>query len=278
MSTSTYSIRELGQKAQDLASELRTTGILNNDSYLKLQNLLKSNLREQAVMEGSENPELWKVNCEELLKTLSEFSKLMEQYHLSNSSDGLKKKVEELERKVEELKKEVKELREKLEMIEGSRERKLESFGKELGELKKAIKAPMSESSEYRMVAQLAHMVERKMVDYVLTKVIGPPERLYITSLAHLQQALNREQNFTQPLNDDTKREEARQRWEELQARVGWQEQHYRCIEFLKAHCNYVADPELDTGLLKRLLNESNSFPHRSECEELLSMLEKINQ
>ena len=275
MSTSTCSIRELGRKAQDLAFELRSTGILNSDSYLKMQNLLRSDLREKAIMEGVENPELWKVNCEELLKTLTEYSKLMEEYHLSTSDSGLKKKVDDLEKKVKDLKREVKELQEKLEIAESSREKRLEGFGKEIGDLRRLIS---SEGSDHQMVGQLAYKMERKIVEYVLTKVIGPPERLYITSLGHLQQAIKREENFTQPLNDDAKREQAMTRWEELKKHIGWQEQHYRCIEFLKAYRIHVTDLELDISVLKRAMSESKSFPHKSECEELLTMLEKINQ
>jgi predicted transcriptional regulator len=281
MSTSTHCIKELGRKARDIASELRSTGILNSDSYVNMQKLLKSDLRDKADMEGAENPEVWKTNCEELLKTLTEYSKLMEQYHLSTDNSGLKQKVEELERKVEELKREVKELQAKLkgmektlETSEGNREKKLEHFGRELGDLKKALKG-----SDYMMVGQLAHKVESKIVDHVLTEVIGPPKELYITSLTNLQQVLNREQNFTQPLQDDEKCEEAKKRWEELRTRIGWTEHHYRCIEFLKAYrIHHATASELDITVLKTTIRECATFPHRSECEELLSMLDKISQ
>ena len=286
MSTSTHRIKELGRKARDIASELRSTGILNSDSYLNMQqNLLKSDLRDKAVMEGTENPEVWKTNCEELLKTLIEYSKLMEQYHLSTDNSSLKRKVEELERKVEDLKREVQELQVKLkdmektlETTEENREKKLEHFGRELGDLKKALKMPSDEGSDYLMVGQLAHKVERKIVDYVLTKVIGPPQRLYITSLTNLQQALNREQNFTQPLQDDEKCEEAKRRWEELQMRIGWTEHHYRCIEFLKAYRVHATASELNISVLKTAIGGCTTFPYKSECEELLRMLDKINQ
>lgn len=285
MSTSTHCIKELGRKARDIASELRSTGILNSDSYLNMQKLLKSDLRDKADMEGAENPEVWKINCEELLKTLTEYSKLMEQYHLSTDNSGLKRKVEELERKVEELKREVKELQAKLkemektlETSEDNREKKLEQFGRELGDLKKALKMPGDEGSDYLMVGQLAHKVESKIVDHVLTKVIGPPHRLYITSLTNLQQVLNREQNFTQPLQDDEKCEEAKRRWEELQTRIGWTEHHYRCIEFLKAYRVHATASELDITVLKTAIRECATFPYKSECEELLSMLDKISQ
>ena len=285
MTTSTYSIQEVGRKAQDLASELRSTGVLNSDSYQKMQALLKTGLRERAIMEGSENPEIWKLNCEELLKTLNEYSKLMEQYHHSTNNSSMKKKVEELERKVEELKKEVKELQQKLrelektlETSEGSREKRLESFGKELGELRKAIKMPATQVSDYVLVGQLAYKVEKTIVDYVLTKVIGPPQKQYITSLVHLQQALNREQNFTQPLNDDVKCAEANKRWEELQTQISWQERHYRCIEFFKAYCVHATVPEFDILVLKAAVREHEAFPHKSECEELLGMIDTIDQ
>ena len=278
MTTSTNFIQEVGRKAQDLASELRSTGILNSDSYLKMQALLKTGLRERAVKEGSENPEIWKLNCEELLKTLTEYSKLMEQYHLSTNNDSMKKKVEELQREVEELKTEVKELQEKLKNLTDSTEKRLQSFGKELGELRKAIKAPADEVSDYVMVGQLAYKVEKAIVDYVLTKVIGPPQSQYITSLANLQQALNREQNFTQPLNDDAKCAEAKKRWEELQKLIGWQERHYRCIEFLKAYHVDKTAPEFNIPVLKAAVNEHKAFPHKSECEELLGMIDKIDQ
>ena len=72
-----------------------------------------------------------------------------------------------------------------------------------MGSLKKAIKSPSDEKGDYLMVGQLAYEVVRRIVDHVLTKIIGPPQRLFITSLTNLQQALNREQNFTQPLRDD---------------------------------------------------------------------------
>ena len=287
LSTSTHCIKELGRKARDIASELRSTGILNSDSYLTMQRLLKSDLRDKAVMEGSENPEIWKINCEELLKTLTEYSKLMEQYHLSTDTcnSSLARKVEELERKVEDLKREVQELREKLkdmektmETSEEDRKKKLEHFGRELGDLKKILKMPDDEGSNYVMVGQLAHKVERKIVDNVLTKVIGPPQRLYITSLTNLQQVLNREKNFTQPLHDDAKCEEAKRRWEELQTRIGWMEHHYRCIEFLKAYRVHTTTSELDITGLKTAIRERDSFPYKSECEELLSMLDKIIQ
>lgn len=114
-SNSTHLIMEVGRKAQDIASELRSTGILNKDSYLKMQQLLKSDLNDKVIMElGSGNLELWKTNCEELLKTLTEYSMLMEQYQLSTDNSGLKRKVEELERQVEELKRDLKDLQEKI--------------------------------------------------------------------------------------------------------------------------------------------------------------------
>ena len=279
MTTSTFSIQEVGRKAQDLASELRSTGVLNSDSYYKMQELLKTGLTESAVTEGSENPEIWKLNCEELLKTLNEYSKLMDQYHHSTNNSSMKKKVEELERKVDDLKKEVRELQQKLRELEGSREKRLKSFGKELGELRKAIKMPATKVSDHVLVGQLAYKAEKAIVDYVLTKVIGPPQRQYIKSLANLQQALNREQNFTQPLNDEIKCAEAKKRWEELQKQIGWQERHYRCIEFFKAaHCVHTTVPEFDISVLREAVNEYEAFPHKSECEELLGMIDTIDQ
>ena len=129
------------------------------------------------------------------------------------------------------------------------------------------------------MVGQLAYEVERRIVDHVLTKIIGPPQRLFINSLTNLQQALNREQNFTQPLRDDAKHEEAKKRWEDLQEQMGWTEHHYRCIEFLKSNYHvHTAVPELDIPALKAAIKEQETFPHKSECEELLSILSKINQ
>lgn len=285
MSTSTHCIEELGRKARDIASELRTTGILNSDLYLSLQKQLTSDLRERAVMEGAENPEVWKINCEELLQTLTEYSKLMEQYHLSTDNSSLKRKVEELEKRVEELKSEVRELQAKLlemenmlETSEDGRKKKLEYFERELSDLKKVLKPSGNESGDYVMVGKLAHTVERKIVDHVLTKVIGPPQKLYITSLTNLQQALNREQNFAQPLQDDEKCQEAKERWEGLQRKIGWTEHHYRCIEFLKAYHLQATDSELDITAVKTAIGERDCFPYKSECEEMLSMLDKMNQ
>ena len=249
-----------------------------------MQALLNPDLRDTVVMEGSENPEIWKTNCEELLTALTEYSKLMEQYYLSTSSSTMKRKVEELEKKVEELKREVRELQEKLKALENTleaseeyREKKLESFQRELDDLKKAVKTPTADVGDYVLVGQLAHKVERIIVDYVLTKVIGPPQKLYITSLANLQQALNREQNFTQPLNEDAKHKEATKRWEELQRQIGWQERHYRCIEFLKTYCSHTAAADVEISAIKAAIDERRGFPHKSECEELLSMIHKIH-
>lgn len=223
-SNSTHLIMEVGRKAQDIASELRSTGILNKDSYLKMQQLLKSDLNDKVIMElGSGNLELWKTNCEELLKTLTEYSMLMEQYQLSTDNSSLKRKVEELERQVEELKRDVKDLQEKLKDLENTREKKLHYIERELGNLKKAIKSSSDEKGDCLMVGQLAYEVERRIVDHVLTKIIGPPQRLFINSLTNLQQALNREQNFTQPLHDDAKHEEAKKRWEDLQEQMAGQ-------------------------------------------------------
>ena len=79
---------EIAHKAKQLGSELRSNGVLN-DSYLDDIEKLNTEIREKAPLEASENPQIWKTNCKELLKALTEFIKLIKQYHLS--ADGRKR-------------------------------------------------------------------------------------------------------------------------------------------------------------------------------------------
>ena len=279
MSTSTHCIVKIANKAQQLASELKSNGVLN-DTHLDDIERLHAEINEKAPLEASENPQIWKINCEELLKALTEFIKLIKEYHLSAANLSWKKKADKLEKEVEDLRRQVELLHEKiialekkLEESKDEREKIVKSFGNDLEALRKEIKPTNNE-----MVGLLAYEVEKTIVNYVLTKVLGPPQKFYITTLANLQQVLNREQNFTQPLKDDEKHAEANERWVELQGVIGWQEHHYRRVEFFKRYCAHPTAKELDVSALRSAISKQEAFPHNSECKELLSMIDVIQQ
>ena len=69
MSKSINLIAETAKKTQLLACEFRSNGVLN-DSYLNDIEKLQLDIKEQTFPEVTDNPQVWKTNCEELLKAL----------------------------------------------------------------------------------------------------------------------------------------------------------------------------------------------------------------
>ena len=248
--TTAFRIAELGRKAEALTSQLKEKGILNNGTLQEMhQELLSSDLKERIAEDITRQPELWETTCEVLLSTLSKYFELLKQLH---------KEVLKLRTENEDLTGEVKELR-----------REVEDLKRQVEELKKEKR----EESDRLMVGQLAFDVEEAIVDYVLTKVIGPPHKFFIKSILNMQQAINRKKNFSDVLSDDVKRKEAEKRWNDLQRELGWKQQHFRCIQILKEGRKDTAHPKVDPSVLRAAFNNS---PYKSECEELLCMLDKI--
>ena len=251
--TATSIIEELGHKAEALLSQLKGTGDLKTETLQDMyQELLSSNLEETITEEihAARQPELWETVCEVLYSTLSKYMELIEQ--LCKEVSKLRTENEDLK----EFRSEVKKLKEQVEKLEKEKR----------------------EESDCLMVGQLAFVVEEAIVDYVLTKVIGPPHKFFIKSIFNMQQAINRKKNFSDVLSDDIKHKEAEKRWNDLQKKLGWKPQHFRCIEFLKADRMDTAHPKVDPSVLRAAIRKREGFQYKSECEELLHMLDKIKQ
>lgn len=245
--TTASRIAELGRKAKTLASQL-STGKINEEIFQDMKQELSSSDLKERIMEECAETETWETTCEVLLSTLSDCVELLgqlvqEALKFKNESKDLKKKVEDLTKDVEELKK---------------------------------VKKKAELTSNRLMVGQIAFEVEKAIVKHVLEEVIGPPWKSFIKSISNMQQALNRERNFSDILSDDLKCKEAGQRWKDLQKELGWEERHFRCIDFFKMGRYDDAHPTLDTNILKRAIKEHENFQFKSECKELLNMLDKM--
>ena len=100
---------------------------------------------------------------------------------------------------------------------------------KNLKEVTKLRARSIERRSDIKLIlGQLAFEVEKAIVSEVFTKVIGSPVLLYnIATIADMQKALMRQENFADVLADDSKHKEATEKWKGLQKTLDWKDYHF---------------------------------------------------
>ena len=245
-------IEDVGRKVKILLSQLKASGHcqVKREDMIALKDELVSKSFKEDVLKESEDETKSAINTEVLLDVVSDFYELTE--CLQQKVSSLSEEVKELKQEVFTLTKNLKEVTKELEALKGDH-----------------IKL---------ILGQLAFEVEKAIVSEVFTKVIGSPDKYYITTIADMQKALMRQENFADVLADDSKRKEAIEKWKGLQKTLDWTDNHFRCISYLKRSRVPVAHPKFEISTVRKVINDHKAGQHKKDCTELLMMLEKLTK
>ena len=251
MASPAYSrIEEVDQKAKTLLSQLKATGEMKHEDLIAVKDELASKTFKEDVLEESKDEMKSAINTEVLFSVVSNFYKLIE--CLQQKVSSLSEEVKQLKQEVFAMTKNLKEVTKELEALKGDH-----------------IKL---------ILGQLAFEVEKAIVSEVFTKVIGSPDKYYITTISDMQKALMRQENFADILADDSKRKEAIEKWKSLQKTLDWKDYHFRCISYLKRSRVPVAHPKFEISTVRKAINDDKVGQHKKAYTELLMMLETLTK
>ena len=148
----------------------------------------------------------------------------------------------------------------------------------EISSLKERVKT-LEGSEQKLLLGQLAFEVDKAMVDKVFKDSgcgTGTAEEHYINYIKDMEKAIKGEHPYTSVFQEH-QREHIRQKWSELQARVGWKERHYRGLKNLKRLRLREAHPKLSTEKMIDAIKEASRSENEKElCQEFMKMLEDI--
>ena len=225
-------------------SEEQETETIRKEITAVIDSLKKKLSAAEQQVDGNESKNF----CQELSSMLSKLDEL-----ITRLAEVCNKKMTHLEERDKTQQDEISSLRERVKILEGS-EQKL-------------------------LLGQLAFEVDKAVVDKVFKDSdcgTGTAEEHYINYIKDMEKAIKGEHPYVSVFQEH-QRECIRQKWIELQDRLGWKERHYRGLKNLKRLRLREAHPQFSTEKMKDAIKEaSRSEQEKKLCQEFMKMLEDI--
>ena len=145
----------------------------------------------------------------------------------------------------------------------------------EISSLRERVK--ILEGSEQKLLlGQLAFEVDEAVVVKVFKDSDCGTSTADIYHIKQMEKAMRGEHPYVSVFQEH-QRERIRQKWIELQDRLGWKERHYRGLKNLKDLRLRKAHPKFSTEKMKDAIKEaSRSENEKKVCQEFMKMLEDI--
>ena len=127
----------------------------------------------------------------------------------------------------------------------------------------------------WRFAVQLAYTLDKALVDELLERSGCPSadKLLVFPCISAIQKAILRKPHYEDILNEQ-QRKVVKQRWDELEEELGWSDEHYRMLKWLKEHGTpSTDDPEFNVADTK--LSQDPTVENC--CEELLKVYKKLH-
>jgi hypothetical protein len=159
------------------------------------------------------------------------------------------------------------------------RDGELTGTKKELDDLKRRCNR-LEKIEQKLIIGQIAFELDEAVLLYVF-KGIGNHKKLSVYTIHHMENAIEKEKQFTDTFSSEKERKAAEERWDKLKTHIGWQNKHYRDLDFLKDFRPSLssAHPHITD---KQLHDAIAGFRHdlhlKGVCEEFFEMIKKIEQ
>ena len=128
-----------------------------------------------------------------------------------------------------------------------------------------------------RYGVQLAYTLDKALVDKLLEESGCPSaDELGITWISQVQKAILGKRNYDD-IFDEQRRKDVKQRWDELKEELGWSNEHYQWLKWLKKLGTPSAyDPEFDVSDIDTKLSQLD--PEIAYiCKELIKVYKKLH-
>ena len=127
----------------------------------------------------------------------------------------------------------------------------------------------------WRFAVQLSYTLDKQLGDKLLEKsgCVNADKLLIFPCISAIQKAILKKRHYEDIL-DKQQKKVVEQCWNELQEELGWREEHYRMLKWLKEHGRpSTDDPEFNVADTK--LSQDPTVANC--CEELLKVYKKLH-
>ena len=148
-------------------------------------------------------------------------------------------------------------------------------------ELEDEVKQPNSKVSRLErneqklIVGQIAYMVDNCILTHVMNG-IDHDESVY--TIQDMEKAIGKKRRYTDVFHSEEERLSAERRWNALKLHIGWQNSHYRDIDYLKTMQVDEAHLKLTHSQLREVIDKVcwEDKHLKGVCEKFLEMLQKL--
>ena len=133
------------------------------------------------------------------------------------------------------------------------------------------------ERNEQKLIfGQIAYMVDDCILTHVMNGVDHDERSVY--TIQDMEKAIGKKRRYTDVFHSEEERLSAERRWNALKLRIGWQNSHYRDIDYLKTMQVGEAHLKLTHSQLREVIDKVwwEDKHLKGVCEKFLEMVQKL--